>query len=169
MSVTDLSDEELERVKNRYLAANKQEGGPFTLREILLEQLRRKPSAFGVVETAKKIIEFAGQSKDGLVTYGDLWKAFRPGVQWKANYSRRVVADALYRVIYYCVRTKLPILTVLVVKGNTRTLSEQAIQHIYDECKVLGVDVGLNPREFVERESVRAHGLVGSNLPDDLQ
>ena len=94
MSVTNLSDEELERVRKRYLAADKQEGGPFTLREVLLEQLRRKPSAFGVVETARKIIELAAQSKDGLVTYGDLWKAFCPGVQWKANYSRRVVADA---------------------------------------------------------------------------
>jgi hypothetical protein len=169
MSVTDLSDEELERVKKRYLAAHKQEGGPFTLRDVLLEQLRRKPSAFGVVETARKIIELAAQSRDGFVAYGDLWKAFCPGVQWKANYSRRVVADALYRVIYYCVRNKLPILTVLVVKGDTRSLSEQAIHNIYDECKVLGVDVGLNPLEFVERESVCARGLVGTNLSDDLQ
>ena len=96
MSVTDLSDEELERVKRRYLAANKQEGGPFTLREILLEQLKRKPSAFGVVETARKIIELATQSKDGLVTYGDLWKVFCPGAPWKANYSRRVVERPLF-------------------------------------------------------------------------
>jgi hypothetical protein len=53
--------------------------------------------------------------------------------------------------------------------GLGRSLSEQAIQNIYDECKVLGVDVRLNPQEFVERESVRARSLIGSNLPEGFQ
>jgi hypothetical protein len=104
VSVTDLSGEQLELMRKRYLAAAKTEGGPYSLKEILLEQLRRKPSEFGIVETAKKIIELASQSEDGLVTYGELWKNFRPGVPWKANYSRRIVAHALSRVIYYCVK-----------------------------------------------------------------
>jgi hypothetical protein len=165
MPISDLSDAQLDNLEANYRKANKTDGGIYPLSDILLEKLRRRPTAFGVVEVARKILELAKTSDDGLLTYGDIWKAFNPNTPWKANYSRRVVADSLYRVIHYCVTNHLPVLTVLVVRGSSRKLSPQAIQNIYDECRALGVDVGLEPKAFVEKQVALTRAIKVQCLP----
>ena len=69
MPISDLTDDQLDNMESNYRGAKKIEGGIYSLSEILLEKLRRKPSPFGVVEVARKIVELASISKDGLVTY----------------------------------------------------------------------------------------------------
>jgi len=152
---------------DRYRGAGLVEGGKYPLRDLLLEQLRRKPALFPPRELARKIISSSRQSKDGLVTYGELWKAFLPHRPWEANNSRRIMANALSRVIAYCVDHRLPIITVLVVRQSPRLLSGDAIQNIYDESRQLGVDVGHDSAAFVEGQRIKALALSDAELPSD--
>jgi hypothetical protein len=167
MPISDLSNKELDRFEASYRRANRTEGGKYSLSEILLEKRRRKPSEFGVREVAAKIIELAALSADGLVTYGDIWNAFRPGMPWEGHKTLRIVADSLYRVIHYCVTNKLPILTVLVVRGSNRRLTSEAIENIFNECRELGIDVGLDPKAFVDRQVKLSRAVVLDTLPTD--
>jgi hypothetical protein len=167
MPISDLSDEELDRFEANYRRENRMEGGKYSLSEILLEKKRRNPSPFGVREVAGKIIELGGASDDGLVTYGDIWNAFRPNSPWEGHKTLRIVANTLGRVIYYCVTNRLPILTVLVVRSNNRRLSSQAIENICRECRELGVDVGPDPMAFVENQIELSRNFVIDQLPPD--
>lgn len=108
MSISNLSDAELDAFEENYRKASKTEGGKFSLREILLEKMRRRPNPFGVREVAAKIIELANSTNDGLLTYGDIWSAFRPNLPWEGHNTLRIVADSLGRVVHYCVMNKLP-------------------------------------------------------------
>jgi hypothetical protein len=166
MPISDLTDAQLDSFEANYRRRNVTEGGKYSLSEILLEKKRRRPCEFGVREVAAKIIELAAASEDGLVAYSDIWSAFRAD-PWTGHKSLTIISDALDRVIYYCVINDLPILTVLVVQKNTRTLSAEAIQNIYEACRDLGVDVGLDPRTFVKREMERSRSVLAHNLPDD--
>jgi hypothetical protein len=95
MAISDLTDKQIASVIKRYRESSKTEGGPYSLADLLLEQKRRSPSEFPVVETAKAIIKMSKASHDGLVTYLDLWNEFRPGVPWKGQGSQRTMANAL--------------------------------------------------------------------------
>ena len=166
MPISDLTDDQLDRFEANYRQRNKTEGGIYSLSEILLEKKRRRPCEFGVREVAAKIIELAAASEDGLVAYSDIWSAFRTD-PWTGHKSLTIISDALDRVIHYCVINRLPILTVLVVQKHARTLSGQAIENIYEACKDLGVDAGLDPTTFVKREIERSRSVLLHNLPND--
>ena len=56
-------------------------------------------------------------------------------------------------------------MTVLVVQKGVRDLSAQAIENIYRVCKELGVDVGLDPKQFIETEMERSRRLALQDLP----
>ena len=167
MPISDLSDKELDCYKSNYRRAKQTAGGKYSLSEILLEKKRRKPSPFGVRDVAAKIVELAAASPDGLVTYGEIWSAFRPHVAWKGNNSLRMVSNSLARVIQYCIAHGLPIVNVLVVRTNTRRLSDKAIENIYRDCKELGMDVGSDPKAFVDKEMNRSRAVVRDQLPDE--
>jgi hypothetical protein len=167
MSVDHLSDKQLDAFEANYRRANRTEGGKYTLAEILLEKRRRRPSPFGVRETAAKIIELAAASDDGLTTYGDLWSAFRPGMPWEGHKTQKIVSDSLYRVIHYCVTNRLPIITVLVVRGGQRKLSKEAIANIYRECRELAVDVGRDPEAFVSQQIELSRRMRTEDLPHE--
>jgi hypothetical protein len=166
MSISDLSDAQLDQFDANYRRLNKMDGGKYSLSEILLERRRRSPSAFGVREVAAKIVELSASSPDGLITYGDVWNAFRPGRPWEGHKTLRIVADSLYRVVHYCVANRLPILTVLVVRGGTRRLTSEAIENIFNECRDLGVNVGHDPSAFVDRQIELSRAVVSENLPE---
>jgi hypothetical protein len=136
MPISDLTDSQLDRFEANYRQKNKTEGGIYSLGEIMLEKRRRKPSEFGARELAAKIIELAALSEDGLVSYSDLWSAFRSDT-WTGHKSLKIMSDGLDRVIHYCVINRLPIVTVLVVQKGTRALSPEAIDNIYSECMEL--------------------------------
>ena len=145
MSIEDLPDNELNQYEANYRRANKSVGGKYTLSQILLEKAQRKPNVFGVRETAVKILDLTAASKDGLVTYGEISNAFRPNSPWEGNNTQKIVADALGRVVHYCVTNELPILTVLVVRGSTRALAKEAIANICNECRELGMMLDMIP------------------------
>jgi hypothetical protein len=111
-SIKEFSDDELDTFEARYRSLNMIGGGIFPLKDIKLEKLRRKPSAFGIRETAAKIVELLAKSDDGFLTYGDIWKHFRPNTPWEGHKTLRIVADCLGRVVHCCVGNGLPILTV---------------------------------------------------------
>jgi hypothetical protein len=165
MPISDLSDKQLDIFEGAYRKAGKIVGGKYSLSEILLEKKRRRPSVFGVREVAAKIIELATESSDGLVTYGDLWKAFCPNTPWEGHKTLRVVADSLGRVIHYCIINNLPILTVLVVQASNRKLSDDAIRNIATECRELGLQVGPDPGAFVDHQKTLARSVIVEQLP----
>lgn len=164
-AISDLTDKQIESVVARYRTAGLTEGGKYSLSDLLLEQRRRKPTIFPPRDVAQTIIEKSRSSPDGLVSYGEIWNAFLPDRPWEANNSRRIVADALFRVIGYCVENGLPILTVLVVRKSERRLSSEAVEHIYRESRELGVEVGGDPLAFVTREREKALQLSLRDLP----
>ena len=153
MAIEQLSDEQLDAFESNYRKAKKTEGGKYSLSEILLEKLRRKPAVFGTREVAAKIIELAQQSADGLCTYGQIWSEFGPSTPWEGHKTLAVVAPSLGRVVHYCVTNNLPILTTLVVQTGTRRLSHEVMQNIYNDCRELGVSVGPDPEAFVRTQA----------------
>jgi hypothetical protein len=135
MSIENLTDDQLENFAANYRRHKRTEGGKYSLSEILLEQRRRSPSPFGTREVAARILDLARQSRDGFITYGELWRSFRPDSPWSGHGTQQIVAQSLFRVIGYCVRHHLPIVTVLVVRSSNRRLSAEAVQNVYEECK----------------------------------
>ena len=101
-------------------------------------------------------------SSDGLVTYKQVWNEFKPDQAWQGNASQQQVANALGRVIAYCVDNQIPIVTTLVVRSDTRTHTDQAISHIYNEASSLGVDVGVDAQSFVNDQQHKARSLKES-------
>src|SRR5215212_2682712 len=91
MGIEQLTDTELDAFEANYRKAKKTDGGKYSLAEILLEKLRRKPSAFGTYEVAGKIVELANKSDDGLCTYGQIWSEFRPNTPWEGHKTLSVV------------------------------------------------------------------------------
>src|SRR4051812_27978326 len=125
--VQEFSNSQLETFIGNYRKHKKSEGGKYTLAELLLEQRRRTPSQLGTREVAGKIVDLSKHSADNLLTYGELWQSVRPGHPWKGNATQKIVSNSLYRVIGYCVANELPILTVVVVQGGNRQLSQKAV------------------------------------------
>lgn len=164
----DLTDQQINSFISNYERSGKVEGGNFSLSELRLERQRRILSPFPPAETAKAILELAKTSKDGLVTYKQIWQKFRPDAVWTGNAPRAQMAKALARVIAYCIDNRLPILTTLVVKGNTRTHSPEAVQNIYNEARSYGIDVGIDPAGFVKNEQDRSRALAAGELQDSF-
>jgi hypothetical protein len=150
--IREVPDDGLEAAIKRYRERGLTVGGPFSLAELLLEQKRRSKSEFYGRTVVEAIMYAARGSESCYTTYRDLHEQLYPGEPWKGNYSRSLMMQALDKAIHYCVGTKLPILSVLVVRSDDRKLSEQAIQNIYNECKEMGLDVGLEPEKFVSEQ-----------------
>lgn len=159
MELGDLTDQQINTFIANYEKSGKVEGGNFTLSELRLEKQRRIVSPFPPVEIAKAILEMAKTSKDGLVTYKEVWQKFRPNAVWTGNAPRVEMAKALGRVIAYCIDNRLPILTTLVVQGNSRKHSPEAVQNICNEARSYGMDVGVDPLAFVKNEQDRSRAL----------
>lgn len=165
MTIADLSAKELDNLEANYIRLGKTTGGKYSLHEARLEKLRRQPNPFGTRESFIKIIELAKDSTDGKLTYGDLWSAFRPDEKWKGQGTATIVKQALGRVAVYCVDHGLPIVTVLVVHSGNRELSAKAKENIFNAARDLGVDVGVDPEAFVERQIVGAMRISTDDLP----
>jgi hypothetical protein len=123
VAIENLKDSQIADNIRRYRERKLTEGGPYSLADLLAEQARRSPSPFEVVPMVEAIIAYSKKSEDGLVTYGELWKEFT-GLPWVGNHSQQQVANALGRVIHYCRRNDMPILTTLVVQGSSRALAD---------------------------------------------
>jgi hypothetical protein len=156
MSVQNLTDKQLVTMIRNYRNRGVSEGGRWPLSDLLLEERRRKPSAFPPRDVVSTILTLSQQSPDGLVTYLDIWRSFLPERKWEANNSRRIIADALFRALAYCVDNDLPIITVLVVRTQDRKLSSEAVENICEESRELGINVGPDPVAFVEGERAKA-------------
>jgi hypothetical protein len=167
MGVESLNDRGLNAMIANYEKLGVSEGGKYSLAECLLERMRRRESPIPHVELARRIVDRARQSADGRVTYLELWNDFRPQQEWKGNASLRELGQSLSRVIEYCVRNRLPLITVLVVQTGSRRLAPSAVQNIYDDARKLGVDVGHDAAAFVELETTRSLELLADDLPID--
>ena len=162
-SVHDLSLEELQTMIQNYQRNKVAVGGIFTLAQLRLEEKRRAPSRFSGSEVVGGIIQLVRNSSDGLTTYGELYDLLSSGLRWKGNATQSEMSRALDRGIYYCAENSLPILTVLVVR-QTRKLGPEAVQNIYDECKGIGIQVGVSPEIFIEAELKRCREFVASRV-----
>jgi hypothetical protein len=170
LGIDSLDERGLKAMIANYEQKSVAEGGKYTLAECLLERMRRQESPIPHVDLARSIIRRSRESADGRVTYLELWNEFRPGGSWKGNASIREVGLSLSRVIEYCIRHRLPLITVLVVQTGSRQLHPRAVQNIYDDARRFGVDVGHDPALFVATETSRSLDLVADDLPlDDLR
>jgi hypothetical protein len=167
MPIENLTDDDLENFVANYRHKERTEGGLYSLAELSIEQCRRSPCPFGTREVAAKILELSRQSDDGVLTYGELWKSFRPDSPWVGYSTQQIVGQSLRRVVGYCVQHKLPIITVLVVNGTNRMLTEEAKDNIYNECKELGVETGPHRDVFVEDQIGKAKALALHDPPDE--
>ena len=152
MTIQNQSEQQLNNLEENYRRQNLTEGGKYNLHEIKLENLRRNSGDLRPLDVVSAICILSENSQDGLLTFLDIWRHFYPDKDWVWPPSFNVVTKALGGAIYHCVTHGLPILTVLVVPINTRILTDDAIQGIYDGCKKVGVDVGLIPKDFVESQ-----------------
>lgn len=140
----------------------------YTLPELLAEQHRReKVGTFPTVETAQKIVQLVGESDTGVITYLDVWGAFRPGQPWEAHKSRQEVTNALDRVSFYCIRHGLPLLVTLVVNKGQGKLTDEAKDNIYRTAKERGVAVGDDRDAFIDNQQHRARALTLEALSAD--
>lgn len=168
MGIEALTVSQLKDNVRRYREQGVTTGGHYSLAELLLELNNRvKPGAFGTVETARKIIELSGQSTEGLISYGDLWKAFRPNEPWSVFKSRKAVTDALAQVGYYCVRHKLPLIITLVVNAGKNALTDKAKSNIYEFWTERGLESDGDRDAFITRQQELSQQLTASQLPDD--
>lgn len=167
MTIEDLNPDQIASIIRRYRERGLTEGGNWSLADLLMEQRRRIKSDLPPVEVARKIIEQASASTDGLTTYKDIWSAFRPGEDWIGNKSQQIVANGLARVVEYCVRNGLPILTVLVVQSGGRKLDPKAIANIYNDARELGLPVTGDMQAFIDDQREKARAVVASQLPDE--
>lgn len=165
MTLAELTDKEVGNFISNYEKSGKDTGGKFTLAELHLEKLRRLKSPFPPAEVAKVIISIARKSDDGLVTYKEVWERFRPDSKWIGNEPRTEPGKALGTVIAYCIDHGLPLLSALVVQANKRSHSEEAIINIHNLARKLGVDVGADPKAFVQKQQQEALALVAEALP----
>ncbi len=166
MTLDELTDREVENFISNYERSGKDTGGRFTLAQLRVEKLRRIKSPFPPAEVAKTIVSIARESKDGLVTYKEVWERFRPDSKWIGNAPRTETGKALGAVIAYCVDHGLPILSTLVVQAGKRAHSDEAITNIHNECRKLGIDVGTDAKEFVKKQQDEALKLVVELLPN---
>jgi hypothetical protein len=163
ISIQSLSDIQLQNLVDNYRDKGVSDGGTFALREVLLEQRRRIPTPVPIDEIFNHILKLSSRSTDGLLTYGELWKAFFPNRPWTGNHPRKVVGKMLARVIGYCVDHHLPIVTTLVVRNSPRRLDPLAVQNIFSECKDFGLDVGdVGPEKFCEHQTAASKALAAS-------
>lgn len=168
MGIEALTVSQIKDNVRRYREKGVATGGPFSLAELLQElNSRVKPGAFGTVETARKIIELSGKSTDGLVTYGDIWKAFRPDEPWSVYKSRKAVIDALAQVGFYCVRHKIPLIITLVVNAGKNALTDKAKSNIYDAWTERGLTSDSDRDTFIETQQNLSRQLTAGQLPDD--
>jgi hypothetical protein len=153
--IETLSDHEISNFIKNYRKKNQNQGGIFTLKELLIEEARRSKSAFGDRETVVAIINLCRNSEDNRVSYGDLYNHLSAGAKWKGNATQALMSKVLDKAIAYCFKNSLPILTVLVVRTN-RQLSSEAIENIFVTAKEMGVDAGLNAQNFVHIQTLNS-------------
>jgi hypothetical protein len=163
-ALEELTDREIENFVKSYEREAKTEGGIYSLAELRVEKLRRLPSARPPGEVTRFVIKNASKSPSGTITYNELWNFLSPGVPWKGNHSIKIVGSTLGAAIAYCIKNKLPLVSTLVVRTGSRTLSDRAIEAIYNDAKAYGLNVGLDAKEFVIREAQKARDLRDEKL-----
>lgn len=141
------------------------DGGIYTLKELLVEQLRRSPRVRSPRDVLQFIVGTASASPSGTLTYKQLWQFLFPDTNWKGNHSVSVVSDTLNTVIAYCVQHGLPLATTLVVQASSGKLSDSAITKTYEEARQYGYDVGPVAAIFVAQQAERSRELTAEMLP----
>jgi hypothetical protein len=126
---------------------------------------RRKPRDFDPREVVRIILEQTRASVDGLTTYGEVWHAMTGGQPWKGNATQSKMGRELAHALAYCHQSGLPIVTVLVVGQSKRTLSDEAIDRICEECAELGLEIGPDRRAFVEKHARESKNVALADLP----
>ena len=153
--ISDLTDEQLATFEAKYRKRQVRSGGIFSLDELVREKQRRLAKQWNIPGLLRVILENR-RLGDGLTVYKDLWNVMFPGEAWKGQYSLKIVMDALDALNRYIVAEGLPLHTILVVNGATRTLRAKAIENLYYRCRALGRHVGHDIDAFVDRERARA-------------
>jgi hypothetical protein len=166
MGIRDLSDKQLDALIANYERLGENKGGIYSRSEALIERSRRSPGKWNVRDVAAAIINLSKISTDGKVSYNQIWQNFLPDRPWSGNASQQVVGRSLGQVIGYCAANRLPVLTVLVVRQDTRKLSDEAVRNIYNEARNYGINTGLDPVAFVRSQEALAATVLSEGLPD---
>ena len=163
MGIQNLSDKELVSFMQNYRNAGKTAGGKYSLAELRIEELRRVGKNYSGEDVVKKILELSKISKDGLVTYKQIWSSFHPDREWTGNSTQNEVANILFSAIYYCASLKeknFPIVTSLVVRQTSRKADKAAKQNIFDTARNCGIDTGHNVEAFYDAQMAASRQLA---------
>ena len=157
--ISSLSDTALSNLENNYIKRRVTTGGIYPLSNVRAEKLRRISNGLSGEELCQLILDLSQVNADGFTTYLDLYRAIFPAKAWCGHTSIRTIMRVLHEIIIYCVENSLPLVTALVVRSDTRQLSPEALQNIYDCAGDMGVDVGPNVDEFVTNQILNAFNL----------
>ncbi len=161
MSITTLTNDQLNTLILNYKKKGVSLGGIYSLKDAKAEKDRRRsPSSITTDKAFELLLMRSLKSRDGLMTYKELWDEIFPGYDWVGNSSQRKLGAVLGDLIKYCVTMNFPVVTCLVVRKGQRQLDEAAMINIAGECKKLGLTVNVSPKEFCYSQEREARKLA---------
>jgi len=158
--ITFLYENELSNIENNYRRKGQTAGGPWSLSEVLQERAIRNPNPDNPEAVIHVILGDCACSPTGRISYKDLWDMMAPKRKWHRVVSRKVVSEAMKRVIEFCVYHQLPVFAFLVGEEGGEYLSDADIEFGSSCCRLLECDVGPNPAAFAVKELKRAQEFI---------
>lgn len=161
--ISEWSITQLETMIDRYRERGVSEGGPYRLRDVMVELLSRTPSTIEPRQAAEAIVTLSQTNEGGLVSYGSVWKHVT-GRSWSAM-ARTETIRALDGLIAYCVTHELPLISTLVVADGADELGQGAVEKTARQAADLGIEVGADLSAFVLAQQQMARALSPETLP----
>ena len=140
--IEDLDKEQLETNIANYKRLKVTVGGKYSLAECYLEMERRKGIAYSGHDVALAIVEIAKTSDDGYCTFLEMWKNFNPKREWVGAGCMQEANNMLGAAAYFCAsfpKGALPIVTALVVRTDSRTVTSAAKKNMWKAANDWGV------------------------------
>lgn len=93
------------------------------------------------------------QSSDGVITHKAAHHLFYPDKPFVGNQSDRRLGEVRDKIIQYCVANRLAILTVRIVRTDSRKVKQDAKLKIFKRCRELGYRMhAANADEFFDEQ-----------------
>jgi len=106
------------------------------------------------------ILKLSSQSRDGLVTYKEVWEGCGKG-EWEGRNSMAAVAQSNIHLSYFCLGSNLPNVAALIVRQDTRAKVDSSLQYLKLGAEYKGHDVSnVTPLQYWEQEVAKSKQLA---------